>query len=551
MARNGKRWNLFESMRNLSGGGKSKIQADDTVLDQFEGASLQAIVNFIKEVKNTSTKRKDLYADLEAMMKDSVVGSAVELIAEDATQLDFDKMHVCWAERAEGADEKEDEEEEITTQEVDDEEDEDDLIDVVNHFLYNILDIDERIWSLAYNIVGYGEVFLRTYHSEIEEEEKKSKSDQNAKLVNKKGKLFEIVQNPLKVQNIMEYGDTVGYLYTDKNDSQKLYPVKEFIHICNDRGVKREEVTLKITNGSGKPEEREFTVKYGTSFIESAREAFDTLQLIELILLVTRFNKSAFYRLFKIEVGGSTRVEINTILREFKKALSQAETIDLPGSKYNSKDNPVPYGGNVYIPVKNGKGDVSVDSVGGDMDIRSLLDVDYYRNKLFAGLKVPKAFLGEDESMSGGIGNQSLVRIDVRYARTVKRCIACLVRGIKEMCDYYLLTLGRVDEIDDYVICMPKLITAEETDRAESINIDLGMAQSVQQLLDPVEGIDKTALIKYLVCDVLGMESLWEAISKEEEEENPEDEDPYEEEPEDPYEEEPEDPYEEEPEEEE
>lgn len=500
-------------------GGSKTYRADSSVIDQFEGASMQAVVSFIREVKSLSKKREDLFKDLNDMLQDSVVGSAVELIAEEATQLDFDRMHVCWAENAISSSEEDiGASKDSSSPDDEDFEQKGDLVDVVNNFLYNIFDIDERVWALAYHLVGYGEVYLRTFDSEIEAEEKKEEQYQNQRLVAKKGRLFDLVQNPLNVQDIMEYGDTVGFLYTEKN-KQTLYPVREFIHICNDRGVKREEISLKIKpKGCEHEEERTFTVKYGTSFIETAREAFDVLQLIELILLVTRFNKSAFYRLFKIEVGGATRVEISGILREFKKALSQAEAIDLPMSKYSSKDNPVPYGGNVYIPVKNGKGDVSVDSVGGDLDIKALLDVDYYRNKLFAGLRTPKAFLGEDEAMSGGIGNQSLVRLDIRFARTVKRCIACWVRGVKAICDYYLYTIGRAEEVDDYVIAVPKLITAEESDRMDSVNSDINLAQALQGLLENSENIDKEQLIKYIIVNLLGMDSLWRAISGEDEE---------------------------------
>lgn len=509
--------NLFESIKNLMGGYNSPLRAEASALDIFEGASIQTIINFIRGVRELSSKRADLYKDIDTMMNDSVVGAAVELVAEDATQMDLDRMRVCWAEPVPdidvaGSDNlQEDEKVKKAPQTARAEE----VADIVNNFLYNILDIDEIIWALAYNIVGYGEVFLRTYHSEIEEEEQKPKGQRKENLINKKGKLFEIVQNPLKVQDILEYGDTVGYIYTDRDNRQTLYPVKDFIHICNDRGVKREEVILKYTPKNQQKEiERSFTIRYGTSFIATAREAFDTLQLEELIMLLARFNKSAFYRLFKIEVGGATRIEISNILREFKKQLSQSESIDLPSSKYNSKDNPIPYGGNVYIPVKNGKGDVVVESVGGDMDMKALLDIDYYRNKLFAALKIPKAYLGEDESVSGGIGNQSLVRMDVRYSRMVKRCVACLVRGIKQICDYYLITINRQNDLNKYVIMTPHLITAEDTDRSEILMTNLNVAQGIQQILEADENIDKSALTKYLICDVLSMTHLWEALEK-------------------------------------
>ena len=111
------------------------------------------------------------------------------------------------------------------------------------------------------------------------------------------------------------------------------------------------------------------------------------------------------------------------------------------GTYYASK-KPVPYGQNIYIPVRNGKGDVTHDIVGGDVEIKDIVDIEYFRNKLFAALRVPKAFLGLEEAMPGGIGNQSLTRIDIRFARTVRRVKNILCAGITDVLDFYCDVTG-------------------------------------------------------------------------------------------------------------
>ena len=45
-------------------------------------------------------------------------------------------------------------------------------------------------------------------------------------------------------------------------------------------------------------------------------------------------------------------------------------------------------------------------------------DVEYLRDKLFAALKIPKAFLGYDEHIDG---KATLAAEDIRFARTIER----------------------------------------------------------------------------------------------------------------------------------
>ena len=47
-----------------------------------------------------------------------------------------------------------------------------------------------------------------------------------------------------------------------------------------------------------------------------------------------------------------------------------------------------------------------------------LQDVEYLRDKLFAALKIPKAFLGYDENTEG---KATLAAQDIRFARTIDR----------------------------------------------------------------------------------------------------------------------------------
>ena len=101
---------------------------------------------------------------------------------------------------------------------------------------------------------------------------------------------------------------------------------------------------------------------------------------------------------------------------------------------YKSINNPAPLGQFVYVPTREGKGEITVSPVTQDVNIKDIVDIEYFRNKLFAALKIPKAYLGQEQDLPGGIGDSSLTRLDIRYSRTIKRIKSIISQGIKELC---------------------------------------------------------------------------------------------------------------------
>ena len=45
---------------------------------------------------------------------------------------------------------------------------------------------------------------------------------------------------------------------------------------------------------------------------------------------------------------------------------------------------------NIYIPTHEGIGAITTSQIGGDVDVKSLADLDYYQDKWFGSLRVPK-----------------------------------------------------------------------------------------------------------------------------------------------------------------
>jgi hypothetical protein len=80
-----------------------------------------------------------------------------------------------------------------------------------------------------------------------------------------------------------------------------------------------------------------------------------------------------------------------------------------------------------------------VDVLQGATNLGNIRDVEYFQTKLFAGLKVPKAFVGLEKEVKA---KATIVEEDIQFARTVGRIRKGLRIGLKKLFDYQLMVRG-------------------------------------------------------------------------------------------------------------
>lgn len=467
--------------------GDVEVKVDDSLPESVMDANYQELTDFLSKIRKASKARKEVYNEIDQMAFDSLVGSGMSLVADDATQIDPIREKSVW----------------ITS-------DDAEIQKYCNDFLEDI-GMEDNIWTYAYQVIRYGSMFLKTYHSEFES----GKAPEEIK--NLKGYMFEREDDPSRISDLQKYGFTVGYAETKVDNKNRethiLHPVDDYIHFINDRMGRREKVNLTYTDGNEQKSD-EFKIRYGVSLFDDARQAWAMLDLIEMLLIYLRFGRSAFYRMFKVEVGGASRTEVIRILREVKAAFNVQDNLDLKNNTYTGVKKPLPHGENVYLPVKQGKGDVNVEEVGGNVDIKEIADLEYWRNKLFAAMRMPKAYLGFEETQPGGLGNVSLTRQDIRYARSVKVVKRVLVNGITDMMDFHMRETGHEDWVGRYEVFMAKVMSAEVSDIEDETLSNIQLAEALKALLSDVESIDQENLIKVIIDDILDLADKFPELVK-------------------------------------
>ena len=95
-----------------------------------------------------------------------------------------------------------------------------------------------------------------------------------------------------------------------------------------------------------------------------------------------------------------------------------------------------------YIPLRGNDASTKIESANG-LQWDGIADVEYLRDKLFAALKVPKAFMGYDENTDG---KATLAAQDIRFARTIERIQRIVVSELYKIALVHLYTQGYRDE---------------------------------------------------------------------------------------------------------
>jgi hypothetical protein len=95
-----------------------------------------------------------------------------------------------------------------------------------------------------------------------------------------------------------------------------------------------------------------------------------------------------------------------------------------------------------YIPVRGNDTSTRIDTTKG-LDYDGIRDVEYLREKLFAALKVPKAFMGYEEDIEG---KATLAAEDIRFARTVERIQRIMLSELNKIALVHLYTQGYTNE---------------------------------------------------------------------------------------------------------
>jgi len=293
---------------------------------------------------------------------------------------------------------------------------------------------------------------------------------------------------PMWTRNTVKYGD--NFVYLNINDQNGILGAKQMPNYEMDRnehglmemltGQRSEEGSGDKTKFYWRGGNVEFNswqiahfrllgddrrIPYGTSMLEKARRIWKQLILSEDSMLVYRVTRAPERRVYKIYVGNiddaDVEAYVNTIADRFKRMPivdPQTGQMDL---RYNQLSNDQDY----FIPVRSEDAPNPIDTLAGASNLDQIADIEYLRNNLFTALRVPKPFLGFDETTGEG---KNLALQDIRFSRTINRIQQSMLQELNKIAIIHLYLLGFDDDLDNFTLTLNNPSTQAEMLKVEN-----------------------------------------------------------------------------------
>lgn len=513
------------------------IDTNKSIISNIIGAAEFGVLDTssIDALSQSVQTREQAYQLIDSMAQDDVIAAVLETYAEDAVQTN-DKGKVVWIES------------------------DDSKILSYTTWLLDSLNIDKHLYQWAYCLVTYGDVYIRLFRkSDVEEDMLFKTSDKSKRLdesVEKsKNKLYEdtklkiyadsdhyinyvqMVDNPGEMFDLQKFGKTHGYIkapvrvmqqtsdelytyltrYKTKQSDVEIFDAMSFVHGCLENTSQRQPETIDIYLDSIKNDDSSkdsmtssYSVKRGQSILYNSFRIWRELNLLEMSALLNRLTKSAVIRILNVDVGDMPKEQVENFLQRLKEKIEQkaAINVDAGMAEYN---NPSPIENTIYVPTHGGQGAISINTIGGDFDPKSLVDLEYFRDKLFGSLKVPKQYYGFTEDGAGFNGGQSLTILSSRYGKSIKNIQNILAQMITDLINLFLIDRNLDNYVNKFAVRMQEPVTQEELDRRTNTDNRIRYVGDLMQQLTDID--DKSVKLKIYKSLISGVVNDPEVIS--------------------------------------
>ena len=206
-------------------------------------------------------------------------------------------------------------------------------------------------------------------------------------------------------------------------------------------------------------------IPYGSSVLEPARRIWRQLILLEDAMLVYRIVRAPERRVFKIDVGNVPPEEIPAYMERAQSTLKRAPISDHSSGRVDLRYNPLSVDEDYFIPVRGSESGTAIDTLGGGTMAGETNDVEYIQKKLFAALKIPKAYLGYDEGLGA---KATLSQEDIRFSRTIARIQRTVLAELNKIAIIHLHCHGFSDhDLLDFALRLSNPSTIAQQQKLE------------------------------------------------------------------------------------
>ena len=362
------------------------------------------------------TARLELFSDYDTMENDPIIASALDIYADECTtRSEFgDVLRISSPDS--------------------------NIKGILENLFYEILNVEFNLWGWTRNMCKYGDFYLNL---QIEPE-----------------------YGVLNVKPISTYEMT---RIEDMDPANPNYVVFKQEGEVKEQYENYEIAHFRMLGDSN-------FLPYGKSVIEPARRTWKQLQLMEDAMLIHRVMRAPEKRMFYIDIGNIPPNEVDNFMQKVINKMKKVPFVDEQTGDYNLKFNLQNMTEDFFMPVRGGDSGTRIENLGA-MTYDGITDIEYLKNKMMAALKVPKAFLGYDESITG---KATLAAEDIRFARTIERVQRITVSELTKIAVVHLYSQGYTDaKLVDFSLQLTNPSTIFEEERVRVFGEKLNTARDM------------------------------------------------------------------------
>ena len=365
--------------------------------------------------------RREVFRDYDAMDQDPIIASALDIYADESTlKNEFGDMLIIRSDNPR-------------------------VQELLENLYYDILNIEFALWPWVRNMCKYGDFFL------------------GLEIGEGKGIVNVTPYSQYNTERIEGHDPTnpnmVKFRVMDDAIGKVDYDNFEIAHFR----------LLSDTNW----------LPYGKSMIENGRRLWKQLSLMEDAMLIHRIMRAPEKRVFKIDIGNINPTEVDNYMQRIISKMKKIPFVNKDTGDYNLKYNMQNLTEDFYLPVRGSDSGTTIDNLSG-LEYTATEDIEYLKAKLFAALKIPKAYLGYEENING---KATLAAEDVRFARTIERIQKMVVSELSRIGVIHLFGNGIEDsEMTNFEISLVNPSTIYEQEKVNLWSEKIRLATDIQSL---------------------------------------------------------------------
>lgn len=507
------------------------IDVNNTLVDNIIEAGLTSKLDIaaLENFTSISNARDQVYQLIDTMAQDSSVAAILRTYAEDVCE-PADNGHVIWCESS------------------------DPNISKFVNYMLNIMNADKNMYSWTYALLKYGDVYLRLYRESDYEDtlftpdsvnraysarntlneafEELSEVSENKEKLEEAVHLnvrsiadpysyyAEMVDDPGTMFELTKFGKTYGYIEVPNTESNldattafsgtsmtgtynfrmksadvNVFQADDFVHACLEDNFTRFPETVDLFVDEEGKKSQSYSVRRGKSLLYDSYKIWREKALLENAALLNRITRSSIVRKVGVEVGDMPKEQVQQVLRRVKDMMEQKSAINV-GNSMSEYNNPGPVENNIYFATHGGQGNITVEAVGGDVEVKNLADLDWWNNKFYSSYGIPKQYFGWTDDGAGFNGGTSLTILSSVYAKGVKRVQNAMIQALTDAINLFLLNKGLKSYLNNFTLKMKAPITQEEIDYRADLSNKVNAISSIQGLFTDIE--DKPRRLRIL-----------------------------------------------------